>query len=632
MAVCNLFNTLGNPAGTFLMFSQYTEDLTKYDAQGHVYRVIPSSYLACNLNFSAIGGTLNESVPKFFQDKFENGCALGREKFEKWLPTYSTNVFWNALIDNKLINVVNNKVAEILYKGEISQQSYDIAAGMGYNGIYCYIPDSASKATFEVVYTQASIIHETKQLIGRNSTIPSTSYKYDGGIKIMSTKTEDKAFEANSIILLYDVEYMDENGSKQLFTDIPMGIYFPGLFEGKVMTNTIHKFYSNKAYGAGTSYGIRICSRMTPTAISDNISVNNEITGDSMGLMCQLLSSMSKNLNMMDKVFGEEMNDMGIVKDTMNIFQNSRTNVPYIVKVGSRSYWFVNGRNTGVWMVNGEDFIECDNNELKDLIENLMNGTYSFEIYCCDEYGYKSYEDCSKLNNNDIKIRVLLKSYVDDDSDKTENYEIYNDITSDIRYVMLSNGSETKPYTIFNPLQSSHYIINGQVEEGEYSVSILTNEDIKITESVGEKINLVVKRYWPIYTGLFKTTGDFDVNNINPNDLKSFISPSPYNKVYIDSDNNKLTENESVEKMNNVFIYMVPEEEYIENITHVINYATMDNIYNDFCSDTVNLSLNGQSVPYKIMYMEHIPFDKDIELCFTDSNKDYEMSIFVNKN
>lgn len=108
---CNLFRPIGagdNRMGTFLMFSQYTEDITKEQSEKSTYRVVPSKFVALNLNleqllehtkyndrnvsawipdrgddltFSLVdaSGTLVEGVdniiPQIFQSNFENGVS-----------------------------------------------------------------------------------------------------------------------------------------------------------------------------------------------------------------------------------------------------------------------------------------------------------------------------------------------------------------------------------------------------------------------------------------------------------------------------------------------------------------------------------------------------------------------------
>ena len=54
MAVCNIFNSLANTTGTFLTFSQYVEDLTRNYAQGDTYKVVPSKFIALNIDYSNI--------------------------------------------------------------------------------------------------------------------------------------------------------------------------------------------------------------------------------------------------------------------------------------------------------------------------------------------------------------------------------------------------------------------------------------------------------------------------------------------------------------------------------------------------------------------------------------------------
>ena len=113
MAVCNLFKKLTKNTGTFLLFSQYNEDLTKMVTQPGSYRVAPSRFIALDVNYKNLGvegSDLNVIVPQILQNNFENGCAYLRSVYEgefesKWTPEISKNLFWNTLLDSGLIHV-----------------------------------------------------------------------------------------------------------------------------------------------------------------------------------------------------------------------------------------------------------------------------------------------------------------------------------------------------------------------------------------------------------------------------------------------------------------------------------------------------------------------------------------------
>jgi hypothetical protein len=152
MAVCNLFKDLSNDTGNFLMFSQYMEDLTKQHAHGYKYKVSPSKFITCNINYSVLGsGDLNSKVPTFFQNYFENGCTIARETND-WNPSLSSNIFWNALISNKLLNISEDYIPELSYIGDINMKSYDVKDGMGYSELYLYLSNDAFDSRYKCSY------------------------------------------------------------------------------------------------------------------------------------------------------------------------------------------------------------------------------------------------------------------------------------------------------------------------------------------------------------------------------------------------------------------------------------------------------------------------------------------------
>ena len=75
-AKCNLLRGL-TQNGTFFMFSEYAENLTKSYVQENQYRVIPSKYAMLNLNY---GGKTAKSVGEIFQNYYENACSCFRKQ------------------------------------------------------------------------------------------------------------------------------------------------------------------------------------------------------------------------------------------------------------------------------------------------------------------------------------------------------------------------------------------------------------------------------------------------------------------------------------------------------------------------------------------------------------------------
>ena len=73
MAICNLFRTLSKETGTFMMFGQYADDLTKHHVQYHSYKVVPTKFAVLDINYSTLS-------------RYAEG--LGLTNLNKVLPAY----------------------------------------------------------------------------------------------------------------------------------------------------------------------------------------------------------------------------------------------------------------------------------------------------------------------------------------------------------------------------------------------------------------------------------------------------------------------------------------------------------------------------------------------------------------
>ena len=140
MATCNLFiKELTKETGTFLTFSQYIEDITKHSGMGETYKVIPSSFMTFDIDYSK---TSSDFLVRL-QNEFENGCACCKNQIQNWIPSYSTNLFWNAFVKifkSKDSTSTSNNYLHV-HKGSITFQSSDIIDGTNYSDIYCHIPN-----------------------------------------------------------------------------------------------------------------------------------------------------------------------------------------------------------------------------------------------------------------------------------------------------------------------------------------------------------------------------------------------------------------------------------------------------------------------------------------------------------
>lgn len=459
MAVCNLFRQLTKDTGSFLLFSQYTEDLTRSYVQHDSYRVIPSKFVAIDANYSNIKteyrhpglSNPNEYVPTFFQNWFENGCTYLRSRASnsvsiaegKWDPSSfnpktSSNIFWNLLVDSGLLTINSyddiiggskpegvsdpfDVISEIKYVGKIDIHSYEEKDGVGYNEVYCYIPNNATEVFHQVIdetsqtnsknvfrYNDPYIIgcdSDTQNILGilpHNTPSPfdySPTYLYNfvgnesndpngatlqsvdaNAMRALYGQATHNTFTFNTIVVLYDVVSKDANGTPNiLYKDIPMGIYITGLIDGTgIPQNAVTKYtQARDAYNSGTSYGLRICTRFlsTPNATTIN-SVSLDVADQYAGF-AQAMSKMSESQEQMNIIIQDAVAKTQDIKDHLAAFKNNKTNVPYIRQIGNEYVWFVNGTNTGVH-ANGRKGADGKNGTILELIEH--NGSYYWAV------------------------------------------------------------------------------------------------------------------------------------------------------------------------------------------------------------------------------------------------------------
>lgn len=414
MSVCNLFKTLSNPTGNFLLFSQYADDLTRMATHSDVYKVVPSKFVVLNIDYSKFN---NISFPNFLQNKFENGCAYirslyGSDPDKNWTPEISRNLFWNAMFSEKVLTYIENSDPDDEYipkkyckeiKGvyDINIYNYNKHNEVGYSEIYCFIPteakshyieDKASNDAQEIVkypneyvmgYSEDSSLDPDVCDIRITKDTPyqpnaTQSFAFEEGIVDKVNKKEDK-FEFNTIIVLYDVYIKDEEGNLiPKHKNIPMGIHLCGLIEKNTTTNKNIKFVSNPdIYSAGTSYGLRICSRFV--ANSSNITaidINNiEVNDDSnIAASCIALGEVAKTMNKLNELISEKYEFSQTIKELLSNFKNSKTNVPYIKYINKEPYWFVNGKNTGVKAVHSEEITNYSTDEINIGLDKFESG------------------------------------------------------------------------------------------------------------------------------------------------------------------------------------------------------------------------------------------------------------------
>lgn len=374
MAICNVFNKLTKVTGTFLTFSQYLEDLTKWNTESTYYRVVPSKFVALELPTGDIGSNID--LPKKLQDFFENGCSIYRMKLKDgisiWEPSHSSNLFWNTMFDIMGVNDSNTSktIPCIKYVGDINLQSYNEHDGMGYSEIYCHIPNDAPQyiysyeikniSNYELISrNDGSLIegYQEGELNGWekiNASDVNGEIKYninnqynfswsDSSLATEKLNPDPISYQINSIIVLYDIYNKDE----KIYEDIPLGLYITGIYdENGEIQNSITKYVCNEdIYNSGTSYGLRICSRFIATPYSDNYIVKNvELDNCGYSDTAMVLTKIAESQSKMDEIVSKAYDCYQYHKDTLSIFRNNRVNVPYIKTINGENYWFVNGR------------------------------------------------------------------------------------------------------------------------------------------------------------------------------------------------------------------------------------------------------------------------------------------------
>ena len=165
--------------GTFLMFSQYTEDLTKEQTGKGTYRVIPSKFVALDLNIDRVfnglpnkhrfepnsitksGATygicgepdvdVNVILPQILQSYYENSVAFlhNKEDFEWDVEgrSYASELLWRTLenwgfVTKKSLTDHFDYYDEVKYVGDINIHSNHMVGGYSYDEIFCHIPAS----------------------------------------------------------------------------------------------------------------------------------------------------------------------------------------------------------------------------------------------------------------------------------------------------------------------------------------------------------------------------------------------------------------------------------------------------------------------------------------------------------
>jgi len=457
---CSLLKPVDSLTGTFFTFSQYAQDLTKQYANCDAYRCVPSKFIALNLDYSNI--TTDAKLGEIFENYYENACTFLRgnmtDENDKWKPDYALPLLFQTLEKYNLLSIDRNTISDaqgvvsgisnrVQYIGDINIYSYDDnQGGVGYNEIYCYIPNEAKcidyqmvraiqKNAYEYPFTNicgyegktsynglswgvAGYIDTDDQSnncygIGKYGTQLS-DFTYvpmclnDTSNDQPRTGEEAEKFDINTIVVLYDIVCKtDEINSIVLHKNVPLGIYFTGKVEDGTMTNTITKYAnSGQIYNQGTSYGLRVCTRFLTAPNSTEI-IETEASGSSnVAEMAPVLEKIGELLISCESVLEKRDDIYNLVKDHLAQFKNNKVNVPYVRQLGNRKFWFVNGKNTGA-------VAEFETSDPQYIIETVINEILG-QVYTKDQINqflstYVSQTELQQTLNN-----YATKQYVDD--------------------------------------------------------------------------------------------------------------------------------------------------------------------------------------------------------------------------
>ena len=393
--------------GSFYLFSQYADDLTRQNAQGDAYRVVPSKFAAFNIDYSSLDNT---KVGEVFQNKFENCCSVFRHSFATdsdngfFTPEHCANLFWQTMKDlgYEADNEEPNKMLKWI--GESDVCGTTIIDGDTFSEIYCFIPGTASPRKYEydtieieptreydgdsnyiygwtaATYPQntglrSSVLESDKlniETVACPAVLKPIDVPYPGDLmdshaqNINDTvvnvgydeiETEENYFNINTIAIFYDIVAKDEEGKYHIiYKNIPLGIYFTGPKDEEDTTtlkNAIKKYISHEdIYSQGTSYGLRITTKFSAhpcVNIGDERNPQAEIIycGHSATEAAAIIDSLRAATDAMMESISNNSSFNTALKNHLAEFRNKNTNIPYIRTIDGADYWFVNGRNTG---------------------------------------------------------------------------------------------------------------------------------------------------------------------------------------------------------------------------------------------------------------------------------------------
>lgn len=251
------------------MFSQYTEDITKEQSMKSGYRVVPSKFVALELNINRAFNIMdpnsipvsspimhdvesgeysmqvgdkpvegcNNIISQIFQSYYENANAyirnhIGEADFpDNWDVegrSLSSELLWRTLEDWGFITKVSNDddvgfdyYKEVKYIGDINIHSNHKVGAYSYDEIFCHIP-----------------VNENEYFYRLNKSIGTLGIKYDRGGEVLDSPLEgwsDVMYQEDNPVVNRTITYHEPNLDNGLGYYYRIGGDFPELdFKGKI--------------------------------------------------------------------------------------------------------------------------------------------------------------------------------------------------------------------------------------------------------------------------------------------------------------------------------------------------------------------------------------------------------------
>jgi len=395
--ICNIFNPIDKLNGNFLLFSQYVEDLSR-SVNDSTIKVRPSRFICLTIDGAVVenaktltmvgqespfGDDPTKYISGYFQNVFENGVTAIKNKKEDLSSNEFTLYFINCL--RSLYSTgesTDNLLSKISYIGDIDSTSWEdgfadiiISIGSGSTPILASYKSSLPSFT-PISYDNEHgdnnkyYIHGWKNqedtiplspLTNSDITVPETWSGVTAGVSPfdefmdITADTENNSFTFNSIVVLYDILDSDNNVTTK---DVPMGMYFTGDCDLNGVNGQVIIYKSSEsAYGAGSGWSLRICTRFSSVPYGnlqvEEISLEPGIIPESIS---RVLGAAAETIQTVREFADKSIYNSQGLRDLYNLVKNGKMNVPYVREVNTVvdgevtkvKYWFVNGRNTEV--------------------------------------------------------------------------------------------------------------------------------------------------------------------------------------------------------------------------------------------------------------------------------------------